>query len=172
MGTSRILLDLESATLPTANPATLTKVTSSGTPPTNAPVLTYNGLDYSDSTDQAAMWNLRLPDDYLSGGTLTFLWSHTAATSGSVIWKAGAELVVASAGGVDAASYNAADAAAAVTVPGTVGQFKETSIALTMTGAVAGAFCGVFLGRDADAGGDTATGGVGRILAVQLAYTA
>jgi len=171
VGTSRILLDPTTALLPTSNPATLTKITSSGGAVANGPVVTYNVLDFSDSVDQAAMWGFRLPDDYLSGGTLTLLWYHSVATAGNIIWKGGVELVTPSSGVVPASSYNAADVAAAVAVPGTVGQFKETSIALTMTGAAAGRYASLFLGRDADAGGDTATGGVGRVLGAQLSYT-
>jgi hypothetical protein len=171
MATSRILLDPGDAALPTSNPATLTKITSTGTPPANAPTLTYNVLEFNDATDQHGMWNFRLPDDYLSGGTITLLWGHSVAVAGNVIWLAGVELLSQLTTSVAAALYNAADSSGAVAVPGTANAFKETSIALTMTGAVAGAFCALFVGRDANAAGDTATGGVGRILAVQFSYT-
>jgi hypothetical protein len=169
--TTRILLEPGNAVLPTSNPATLTKVTSGGAAPSNAPVLTLNVLEFSDSTDQAAMWAFRLPDDWISGGTITLLWSHTAATSGNVAWKAGAELLGPLTAAFSSAAYNAADAATAVSVPGTVGMHRETSIGLTMTGAAAGALCALFVGRDADAGTDTATGGVARLLAAQFSYT-
>lgn len=168
--TSRILLAVEDATLPTSNPAGgPTKITSSGGAVANGPVVTYQILTFNDTTDQHAMWAFRLPDDYLSGGTVTILWGH-AANTGNVIWKAGAELIVPAGVVVSASSYNAADVAAAVAVPATIGQEKETSIALTMTGALAGAWCSVFVGRDADAGGDTATGNA-NLLAVQFSYT-
>ncbi len=53
MATSRILLPLEIAVLPTTNPATLTKVTSGGAPPTNAPAVTYNVLAFNAAVVEA-----------------------------------------------------------------------------------------------------------------------
>lgn len=169
MATTRVLLVPEDGVAPTTNPATLTKVTSGGAAVTNGPVLTYNVLEFNDTTDQHYMWNFRIPDDYVSGGTITLTWGHVANTN-NVIWKAGAKPCDASSTVVSSASYNNADAAAASPVPGTIGQFKETSITLTMTGASPGDFLALFVGRDADAGGDTAVGNA-RLLCVQFSYT-
>lgn len=169
MSTSRVLLIPEDAVLPTANPATLTKVTSSGGPVANGPFVTYNVLAFDQTTDQHAMWNFRVPDDYLSGGTLTLLWG-AAVNTGNVIWLAGAELMDPNSTVTSSSVYNAADSAGAIGTPATVGQFKETGIALTMTGASPGDLISVFVGRDAGAGGDTAAGNA-NLLAAQFSYT-
>lgn len=170
MSTSRVLLVPEDGVAPTTNPATLTKITSGGAAVTNGPVLTYNVLEFNDTTDQHYMWNFRIPDDYVSGGVLTLTWGAASATTNNVIWKAGARPCDPSSTTVSSASYNNADAAAASPVPGTAGQFKETSITLTMTGATPGDFLALFVGRDADAGGDTAVGNA-RLLSAQFSYT-
>ena len=149
-------------------PATPTMVVSSGTQTTNTPKVSYVTLLFDQSTDEHWMWQFHMPGDYVSGGTIHLVWG-AAVTTGDVVWKAGIEIATASSTDLDAAIFNAADAAAASTVPGTVGQVKETTIALTMTGAGADLACVVFVGRDADAGGDTAAGDAA-LFAAALSY--
>ena len=138
-------------------PATPAMVVSSGTQTTNTPKASYIELLFDQTTDEHWLWQFPMPGDYVSGGTLRLIWG-AKVTTGDVVWKGGIEIGALSSTDMDAAVFNAADAAAAVTVPGTVGQVKETTIALTMTGAGANLPCIVFIRRDADAGGDTAAG--------------
>lgn len=149
------------------NPATPELVTSSGTQTTNTPKLHFVRLDFDQSTDEHWLWQLVLPGDYSSGGTLRLNWGSDV-TTGNVIWKAGVE--VAASLDWDAAVFNAADAAAASAVPGTVGITKEDTIALTMTGAAANLPIIIFVGRDADAAGDTAAGDAW-LMTAALTYT-
>lgn len=170
MATTRILLPLEEAVLPTSNPATLTKVTSSGTPPSNAPATTFNKLVFDQTTDQTAVWNFRLPSDYLSGGSVFVKW-YADVNTGAIIWKAGiGPATDNSTNMVSAIVYNAADLSATVTVPGTVGLTAETSWGLTVTNVAASRFVSIFIGRRAGAAGDTASGN-GNIIAAEFEYT-
>jgi hypothetical protein len=138
-------------------PAAPEKVVSTGTQTTNTPKLSYVQLLFDQSTDEHWMWAFPLPGDYVSGGTVRLLWG-AKVTTGNVIWKAGINSTDLSSEDMDAAVFVAADAAAASAVPGTVGHVKETTIALTVTGLTATEPVVVFVGRDADAGGDTAAG--------------
>ena len=144
------------------------KIVSTGTQTTNTPKVSYVHLLFNKDTDKHWMWQFQLPGDWVSGGTVRLLWG-SAVTTGDVIWKAGVEIGVAATTDMDAAIFNAADAAAASTVPGTVGHFKETTIALTTTGAAANTYVVLFVGRDADAAGDTAAGDA-QLLAASFTY--
>lgn len=166
MATGRIILPIETAVLPSTRPATKATVTSSGSATSNTPKVTYQKLTYSSTADQAAMWNFRLPSDYSTGGTVSLRWTGAAVT-GNIVWKAGLA-VGTSSGDFDTSVYLAADNAAAVAVPTTAGVLKQTSIGLTHTGAVAGAMVSLFVGRDADNGSDTSTGG---LVLVSAAFT-
>lgn len=152
------------------NPATLERIVSSGTQTTNTPKVTYSQLLFDQSTDEHWLWQLRIPQNYSSGGTLRLTWG-AKVTSGDVIWKAGIVAADPSTDDMDAAIFNAADAASASTVPGTVGQQKETTITLTMTDVSAGDLVVIFVGRDADAGGDTAAGDA-TLSGAEITYTA
>lgn len=114
------------------------------------------------STDQQTTFQFRLPADYATNGpaAVVLQWG-CPVTSGIVVWKAGASVNLPGATAVPAAAYLNADdvmVAGPATVPQVVGWYKETSIALTMTGAVAGALLGLFIGRYASNGSDTAAG--------------
>jgi hypothetical protein len=170
MSTTRILLPNEEAVLPTSNPATLTKVTGTGTAPTNAPVVTANKLTFDQTTDQTGMWTFRLPSDYLSGGSVFIKWSADVNT-GAVIWKAGIAAIVDGVTNLlSVAAFNAADLSATVTVPGTIGFTTETSWGLTATGVLASQLVCVFIGRRAGAAGDTAAGNA-NLWAAEFEYT-
>lgn len=174
MATSRFVLSVPAQILPDGtgtgnNPAPFEKVVSSGTQTTNTPKVTYFQHLFDQSTDETIAWAFRLPGDYVSGGTVYLTWGAKVTTN-NVIWKAGIEAGDPSSTDMDAAIYNAADLSSATAVPGTVGHYKETSIALTMTGATAGDFVVLFVGRDADNASDTAAGDA-TLLAVSLEYT-
>lgn len=177
MATSRLVLPFPGGSPPDAsgagnNPATPARVVSSGTQTTNTPKASYWSLLFDQSTDEHWEWAFPLPADYVSGGTLKLYWG-AVPTSGNVIWKAGVVMGEPSSEDLDASVFVAADATAATAVPGTAGQFKETSITLTMTGAdVSGGadFVILFIGRDADNGSDTAAGDAFLVGAV-LEYT-
>ena len=174
MATSYVILTVANATLPSANAATLVKTTSTGTPPTNAGTLTYNTLNFAqDATDVRAMWEVPLPPDYLSTPTVTIIWGHTA-TSGNAVLLAGCAPATIGTTDEDAASYFAADTSGAVAVPATAGVDKSTTISLTDRGSggtlAAGQVISVFVGRDADAAGDTASGTL-KVRGAYLAYT-
>lgn len=162
MATSRLLLPVPGGFPPDgsgsgnmmARPA---KIVSSGTQTANTPKVSYYELLFDQSTDQHWMWAFPLPADYVSDGTLRFLWG-AKVTTGNVIWKAGLVAGEPSSADMDAAVFVAADLTAATAVPGTVGQFKESTITLTVTGLDAGDVVVVLLGRDADNGSDTAAG--------------
>ena len=171
MATSRIVLTPEVAVLPTSNPATLTKVTSSATATTNTPKPTYNKLEYNDSTDKHAIFNLPIPADYLStAAPVLKIWWTAAPTSGNVVWIAGLGVVVVGTTDFDASTFLAADSFGAIAVPGTAGIVKTSSVTLTATGLVAAGFASLFIGRDADAGTDTAVGNA-ELLGAVLEYT-
>jgi hypothetical protein len=87
------------------------------------------------------------------------------------VWKASIYVATASSSDIDtSAAFNAPDLSAATAVPGTAGQFKSTSIALTTPGLAAGRFAIVLIGRDADHASDTAAGDA-NVLTASFSYT-
>lgn len=170
MATSRIVLPVEIAELPAANPAVLSAVqSSSAVATTNTPKPTWKRLEFDQTTDQTAIWNLRLPSDWLSGLTVTLKWA-AAVNAGNVVWKGGVAPCIDGTTSQIAGTFVAGDLSATVAVPATIGLTKETGWALTTTGLTAGQFISVFVGRDADNGSDTAAG-LAYGLAVELSYT-
>lgn len=173
MGTSRIILPITTdggvMMLPTANPAAVTKVTSSAVATANTPKPTYNRLDFDQTTDQFAEWMFELPPDYLSGGAL-FIKVGAAVNTGNIIMGGGIAPATDNSTLVPAGVFNACDVSATVAVPGTIGQVMGLSWALTMTGALANRLMSVFLSRRASAAADTA-GGLAHVLSARLDYT-
>lgn len=169
MSTTRILLTLEDAVLPSANPAVLTKITSSATATTNTPKPTYNQLQFDQSTDQSAIWTLRLPSDWVSGMSL-FVKLGCAVNAGNVVMDGGIAPNTDSSTNTTAGVFTACDVSATTAVPGTVGQVLELSWSLTTTGVAAGRLISVFLGRRASIAADTAAG-TAYVLAAELEYT-
>jgi len=152
------------------NPATLERNVSSGVQTANTPKVAYSQLLFDQATDEHWLWQFRIPQNYGSGGSVKLTWG-AKVTAGNVVWKAG---IVAADPGVDNMStsvFVAADAAAAAAVPGTVGQVTETTVTLTMTDVSAGDLVVLFVGRDADAGTDTAAGDA-TLVAAEFLYTA
>ena len=169
MATTRILLPIESKVLPTTAPATLTQVESSGAAPSNGIKVDYNKLVYATGANKGANWNLRIPSDYVSGGSLFLKW-YSDGTSGKVQWMGGIAPITDNSTNVTTVSYTAADLATATTVPGTSGLVLETSFALTVTNVAAGRFCSIFVGRQGTNGNDTSANNANLIFA-ELEYT-
>ena len=138
-------------------PAGYEVVVSSGSQTSGTPKLTYDRYVFGQSADTFVVGHFRVPDDYASGGAIGFEWGSDV-TSGNVRWIAGMEPFDVSSTETDAAVFNAADAASAASVPGTIGQVKNTEVTLTTTGITAGEVVAVFVGRDPDHADDTAAG--------------
>lgn len=99
------------------------------------------------------------------------IWWFATPTSGNVIWKASIYVATASSSDIDtSAAFNAPDLSSAIAVPGTSGQHKLTSIALTSPGLAASRWAVLMVGRDADNASDTAAGDA-RIIAVSFSFT-
>lgn len=91
-----------------------------------------------------------LPDDYASGGRVRIQWSMVTATAGNVRPKAGIAIGVSLATDMRAQAYNDPISTVADTaVPGSLGQFAETVLTLTMTNAGPNRPFNLFIGRKA-----------------------
>lgn len=104
---------------------------------------------------ESAYWTFRLPSDYASGGTLKILWM-TANTTGDCKWQA--EVGAITPADTDTALEHAFAAAATVTTTanGTEARrLTESTITLTMDGAVAGDLIELMLFRDSADAADT-----------------
>lgn len=162
--------DLTDRVDPAANAPGTTTTASAAAATTNAFQTRVFTLDFDQTTDENTSWQFKVPSNYVSGGTVVIQWFSTP-TSGNVIWKASIYVATASSSDIDtSAAFNAVDTSGAVAVNATSGQYKTTSIALTSPGLSADKFAIVMLGRDADAGGDTAAGDA-RVISVALSYT-
>jgi hypothetical protein len=133
-------------------------------------------LLFDASTDEAAMWQVRLPASYASDPILGLQYSLASATSGSVQWEASI-MCLSSGDSADADSpdYATLTVQAAEGVPGTAGYIDSVSITLTddaSPGAcAAGDMAWIYLSTDADdAINDDATGDR-EVLSAQLTFT-
>ena len=170
MATSEYFFDLQDRVDPGSNAPGTTTTTSAAAATTNTMQVRIFTLDFDQTTDEDTSWEFPVPANYLSGGTVLISWFATP-TSGNVILKASVYVATASSSDIDtSAAYNTVDTSGAVAVPGTSGQFKQTSIALTSPGLAAGRWASLTIGRDANAGGDTAAGDV-RVIGVSFQYT-
>jgi hypothetical protein len=146
------------------------KIKSGAAATSNCAVVYYNQLLFDPSTDQHWLWQIVIPGNWTSGGTLRLKWGSKGTTN-NVVWKASQASSTDSSTDMDTSSAFAAVAlSAAVAVPGTVGQTKETAIALTTTGMAANALCVLMVGRDADNGSDNSTSDA-VLLGVVFEYT-
>lgn len=160
MTTADISLTPGSALFPdgsTGNEAAGLVVTKASGSAPNVFVIT---LRYDASTNQRAMWQFTMPNNYASGPTLTVHgWADTA-TSGNVLasgrmaaWTPGDTAAV------PAHTFAAANNSSATAVPGTNGYPFSVSITLTNADSVAaGDSVVVYLERLASDGSDTAAG--------------
>lgn len=171
MATGSILLVPGAAILPdgsatNAAPA-IQRVKSSA----SAPAPYFVQLAFDASTEEWCCFSFRMPADYSSSPVLKVQYKMASATSGDVIW--GGQIAAVTDGDatdVDAKAFATANTAT-VTVPGTAGHIDEASITMTNADSVAaGDFVVVRVYRDADAGGDTATGDA-EFVGAALTYT-
>ncbi|RLC88221.1 MAG: hypothetical protein DRJ03_03490 [Chloroflexi bacterium] len=128
-------------------------------------------LLFDPTTDEAAVWQFRMPANYSSGPVLKAQYSMTSATSGTVEYE-GAIMCVSDgdAADVGTASFSTI-AVASATVPGTAGYLDEVSITLTDDSCAANDATWIYLSTDADdATNDTATGDR-EVVNVTFAYT-
>lgn len=129
-------------------------------------------LEFADGADESAVFTSVMPRNYGSAAAIDVIvcWAGDTAITGDVIWNAQFERMDASVLDIDADSFAAAKAAAAVTVPGTSGQFKYTTIGFTNAeadGIVAGEGYRLKVTRDADNAGDTMAGDA-QVLCVEV----
>lgn len=171
MTVGTIILTPGAATLPdgtTSNLAPGMSVTKSSA---TAPGVYTLKLLYDASSEEWAVWQLRMPDDYASGLVAKLQWLAASATSGSVVWDVRVSATTpADTQDVDAQDFGSANTAT-TTVPGTAGHLAETAITLTNADSLAaGDFVVLRVARAAADGSDTATGDA-ELLAVSLSYT-
>lgn len=118
-------------------------------------------LDFDTTTQESAIFSDVLPLSYMGGGlTVEVFWAATSATTGTIGWDVAIERIDADSLDTDSDSFATAQTITAVTVPGTSGQIKKTSVAITsganMDSLVAGEAYRVRVRRDVT--NDTATG--------------
>ena len=157
MGSARVLLwpgdDIDTS----APPAAWATDTSGGTPPSNglATVTRFRGFDAA--SDEAIAFNIVLPSNYSSGGTVVFRFSSAAATSGDCVWKYAYALERPGTTDWDGIVYGTVSTSTQTT-SATAGVAKSVSLDLGVSSAAAGDILCVFLGRDADNVADTLAG--------------
>ncbi|MGD9714927.1 MAG: hypothetical protein AB7V46_23130, partial [Thermomicrobiales bacterium] len=123
------------------------------------------------STDEYWLFSFQLPADYGSGGTLRGIFKMTSANSGNISMSGSIVCSANTSSDDDGLAYNTVATTGAVSVPGTQGQTKEFTLALTTTGMAAQRSCKAFIGRDAsDTTNDTATGDL-ELVNLNLEYT-
>lgn len=129
-------------------------------------------LDYAGVTNvEHAWWALRLPADYVSGGTLKILWM-TNATTGNCKWQARVGAVTPA--DADTPVEHAQAAAATVTTGANGTEARrliESTITLTMDNAGVGDILFLTLLRDPTDAADTLTVDA-EVLACTLEYVA
>lgn len=127
-------------------------------------------LAFDAATDETAYWTFVAPQGLTGAITVVISYIMASATSGAVIFQAALEAVTdADATDLDAGtSFDTANSSSATTVPGTAGYIDQISITMTNADSMAVAdYVRLSINRDANAGGDTATGDA-YVLAVEL----
>jgi hypothetical protein len=119
-------------------------------------------LLYDDSTNENALWQGIIDDDYGSGTLyIDILYTMTSATSGNVIWTSIVAAVTPGDPDQIDGSQNIFDAtnSSTVAVPGSSGGLGTATITLTNADSMAaGDFYMIQVGRNASNGSDTAAG--------------
>ncbi len=131
---------------------------STGTAPTNGPVLFFTTLLFDAATDEHCFFTFTLPGDYSSGGVINIDWKRASGTTAqNCIFKAAVAAVTP--GATEVPNTKALNTVATTTTAaGTTSQaLVTTAITLTMDSAAAGDMVTVMLGRDADNASDTLT---------------
>ena len=111
-------------------------------------------LDFDGATDEEAVFEAVLPNNYAGGGlTIDTYWSFTSATTGSLRVQTSIERIDASTLDIDADSFATANSAGG-TAPGTSGQVIKVTITHTsgaeMDSLSAGEAFRLKIRRDAD----------------------
>lgn len=129
-------------------------------------------LLFDATTDEGAVWQFKMPNNYSSSPILEIIYSMTAATANTVEFE-GAIMCVSDGDSADVgtASFSTI-AVGSATVPGTVGYPDKINITLTDDSCAADDAVWVYLSTDADdATNDDATGDR-EVISVSLSYTA
>lgn len=117
-------------------------------------------LVFDDTVDEICYWLFRMPENYASALVAKIQYAMASAVANEVI--VGVEVMAvtdAEAQDLDADSYDTVNTSGATTVPGTVGYLDEISLTLTNADSVAaGDWVAIKFRRDANNGGDDATG--------------
>lgn len=129
-------------------------------------------LLFDATTDEAAVWQLVLPDYWSAHGQLNLLFSLTSATTLQVAWEAATMCV--SPG--DAADVGTASFATGVrepgnTVPGTAGFLDSEAIDLTDDACAAGDLMFVYVSTDANHGTDDDATGDRELVGLSYEFT-
>ena len=148
---------------------------STGTAPTNGPVLHFTELLFDGTTQEHVFFGFRMPQDYSSGGTAKIQWKRASGTGAAdVVWLCCLAALTPGAAEVpNSKSLPAPDSA--TTAAGTTSQaLVETSIALSATAlnsVAAGDYVLLMLGRDADAAADTLNAVDVQVVTAAIEYT-
>lgn len=129
-------------------------------------------LLFDNTTDEGAVWQFKMPNNYSSSPILEIVYSMTAATANNVEFE-GAIMCVSDgdAADVGTASFSTI-AVGSATVPGTAGYSDKINITLTDDSCAADDAVFVYLSTDADdLTNDNATGDR-EVISVSLSYTA
>lgn len=149
-------------------------LTGPGADATNPPGISWRGavpyLLFDGTTDELITRSVRMPDDYASGLTVKWQYSMVSATTGVVAIRS--QVMAASVGDpINVDSYDTLQTSSDNTVPGTAGNMKEISFALTnVDGLTAGDYLAIQLGRENGTAGTNATGDMA-VWAIALTYT-
>lgn len=142
-------------------------------PASNFPQLTLSNrrpvLGFDAATDETAHWTFVAPQGFTGTVTAVITYAMASATSGNIYWQAALEAITdGDATDTDAAtSFDTANSGNGA-VPGTAGYIDQITITMTNADSVAaGDYVRLSVNRDADAGGDTATGDA-LLLSVEL----
>ncbi len=162
MATGSIILPVQSAKLPSSNPARIDGSTVNWK------------LLFDAATSQSAWWQFRLPANYSGSPVLKLQFAPQSTQSGTLaaVWRAYAEGV---APGSDIATdtYGSANSATSTLANNqAAGILTELSISLSNIGGAfaAGNFVKIMVDRNAASGSDTATGDMALVNAT-LEYT-
>lgn len=128
-------------------------------------------LLYDATTDEASIWQFRMPADYSSSPILKIGYSMTSATSLDVEYE-GSIMCISDGDSADIGTANFANCVAVTeTVPATAGHPSEISITLTDDSCASGDTVFIWLSTDADdATNDDATGDR-EVVHVMVTYT-
>lgn len=174
MAFGTVLLPISAAVPPDAsgtnnNPPAIQRVRSTGADP--KPFFLQAAFDAS--TQEALIWSFRMPSDFTSNPVLKVQYKMASAVTGNVIIES---RVSATTPGdttdTDAKTFSTVNTSAATAVPATTaGKIGEISLSLANSDSLAANdYVSIYLARDADNAGDTATGDM-EVVAVSLEYT-